>query len=81
MNDPDRSRANINIYLILIPLPKTDSVFMWGPTSSGLAEIYMQAYETTSLSTVDHTQWVWKRFVDDVFLIIKMAHLMHFMDI
>ncbi|XP_057305297.1 uncharacterized protein LOC130642226 [Hydractinia symbiolongicarpus] len=54
---------------------QTDGVAMRGPTSSVVAEIYMQAHETTALTTADHAPRVWKRFVDDVFLIIKRAHL------
>ncbi|XP_057290570.1 uncharacterized protein LOC130613216 [Hydractinia symbiolongicarpus] len=54
---------------------QTDGVAMGGPTSSVVAEIYMQAHETTALTTADHAAKVWKRFVDDVFLITKRAYL------
>ena len=57
---------------------QTDGVAMGGPTSSVVAEIYMQAHETTALTTAEHAPRVWKRFVDDVFLIIKRAHLEQF---
>ncbi|XP_057299527.1 uncharacterized protein LOC130630152 [Hydractinia symbiolongicarpus] len=51
---------------------------MGGPTSSVVAEIYMQAGETTALTTADQAPRVCKRFVDDVVLIIKRAHLSAF---
>ncbi|XP_057312322.1 uncharacterized protein LOC130653836 [Hydractinia symbiolongicarpus] len=35
----------------------------------------MQAHETTALTTADHAQGVCKRFVHNVFLVIKRAHL------
>ena len=57
---------------------QTDGVAMGGPTSSVVAEIYMQAHENTALTTADHAPRVWKRFVDDVFLIIKRSHLEQF---
>ncbi|XP_057308014.1 uncharacterized protein LOC130646158 [Hydractinia symbiolongicarpus] len=56
-------------------LTQTDGVAMGSPTSSVVAEIYMRAHETTALTTVEHAPRVWKRFVDDVLLIIKGAHL------
>ena len=48
---------------------------MGGPASSTTAEIYMQAYERTSITTAFHTPKVWERFVDDVYSILKNTHL------
>ena len=40
---------------------------MGGPASSTTAEIYMQAYERTAITTSLHPLKVWERFVDDVY--------------
>ena len=48
---------------------------MGGPASSTTAEIYMQAYERTAITTSLHPPKVWKRFVDDVSSILKRTHL------
>ena len=51
---------------------------MGGPASSTTAEIYMQAYECTAISTALHPPKVWERFVDDVYSILKRTHLENF---
>ena len=38
----------------------------------------MQAHESTAISTALHPLKVWKRFVDDVFFILKGTHLENF---
>ena len=48
-----------------------------GPPSSVVAEIYMQATETTALTT-SHPPKVWERHVDDVFSIIQKSNLHDF---
>ena len=48
---------------------------MGGPPSSIAAEIYMQATETTALTTSSHPPKVWERHVDDVFSIIRNSNL------
>ena len=48
---------------------------MGGPASSTTAEIYMQAYERTAITTALHPPKVWERFVDDVYSILKRTHL------
>ena len=63
---------------------KTDGVAMGGPASSATAEIYMQAYECTAITTALHPTTalyppkVWERFVDDVYSILKRTHLENF---
>ena len=57
---------------------QTDGVAMGGPASSVVAEIYMQAHEQTALTTFSNKPKVWKRYVDDVFAIIKWHHLDEF---
>ena len=47
---------------------------MGGPAFSTTAEIYMQAYERTAMTTALHPPKVWERFVDDVYSILKRTH-------
>ena len=49
---------------------QTEGVVMGGPPSSIVAKIYIQATETTALTTTSHPPKVWERHVDDVFSII-----------
>ena len=51
---------------------------MGGPASSTTAEIYMQAYERTAITTALHPPKVSERFVDDVYSILKRTHLENF---
>ena len=51
---------------------------MGGPASSTPTEIYMQAYEHTAITTALHLPKIWKRFVDDVYSILKHSHLENF---
>ena len=48
---------------------------MADPTPSTTAEIYMQAHKRTAISTALHLPKLWERFVDDVYSILKLAHL------
>ena len=54
---------------------QTDGVAMGSPASSTTAEIYMQAHESTAISTALHPLKVRERFVDDVYSIVKRTHL------
>ena len=51
---------------------------MGGLASSTTAEIYMQAYERTAITTVLQTPKVWERFGDVVYYILKRNHLENF---
>ena len=51
---------------------------MGGPASSTTAEIYMQAYECTAITTALHLPKVWEQFVDDIYSILKWRHLENF---
>ena len=51
---------------------------MRSPSSSTTAEIYMQAYECTAITTALHPPKVLERFVDDVYSIFKRMHLENF---
>ena len=53
-------------------------VSMGGPASSTTAEIYMQAYEPTAITTALDPPKVWEQFVDDVYSVLKRTHLKHF---
>ena len=48
---------------------------MGGPASSTTAEIYMQAYERTAITTTLYPPKVWERFVDDFYSILKRTYL------
>ena len=48
---------------------------MGGPASSTSAEIYMQAQEQTEISAALHPPKVWEQFNDEVYSILKRAHL------
>ena len=54
---------------------QTDGVAMGGPASSTTAEIYLQVYEYTAVTTALHPPKVWKRFFDDVYSILILKHL------
>ena len=59
---------------------QTNGVAMGGPASSPTAEIYMQAYKRTAITTALHPSNVWERFVvDGVYSIIKRTHLENFL--
>ena len=51
---------------------QTDGVTMIGPASSTTAEIYMQAYERTPITSALHPPKVWEQFVDDVYYILNV---------
>ena len=58
--------------------PTTSYLAMGGPASSTTAEIYMQAHESTAISTALHPPEVWEQFVDNVYSILKCMHLENF---
>ena len=45
---------------------------MGGTASSTTAEIYIQAYERTAITTALHPLKVWERFVDNVYSILNV---------
>ena len=57
---------------------QTDGVAMGGPAPSTTAEIYMQAYERTAITTALHLPKAWERFADEVYSILKCKHLENF---
>ena len=51
---------------------------MGGQASSTTAEIYMQVYERTAITTALRPPKVSEQFVDDVYSILKRTHLENF---
>ena len=42
--------------------------------------LYMENFEVKAMSTAPHTPYLWKRYVDDTFTIIKSSHRRAFLD-
>ncbi|XP_072017510.1 uncharacterized protein [Amphiura filiformis] len=44
------------------------------------ADAYMEYFESQALTSAPHTPRVWKRYVDDTFVVIKTVHIEEFTD-
>ena len=53
---------------------------MGSPISPKLANLYMEDFEMRAINTSPHPSVMWKRFVDDKFVVIKAAHKKNFLD-
>ena len=53
---------------------------MGSPVSPIVCNPYMEAYEQKALATAPHPPWLWKRYVDDTFTIVKRKHSQEFTD-
>ena len=53
---------------------QTDDTAMGSPISPIVANLFMEDLEVKALATSSHQPSLWKRFVDDTFIIIKKAH-------
>ena len=53
---------------------------MGSPVSPIVANLYMECFERTALSSVINPQRAWFRFVDDMWFIQKQAHKQEFLD-
>ena len=52
---------------------QTEGAAMGSPISPIIANLYMEAFETQAISTAPHPPSLWRRFVDDTFVIIQRA--------
>ena len=56
-----------------------EGVAMGSPISPIVANLYMESFEMTALQSSPNPPSVWKRFVDDTFVIMKKAHKEEFL--
>ena len=53
---------------------------MGSPISSIVALLYMEDFETKAISSAVHPPSIWKRFVDDTFVVIESSRKEEFLD-
>ena len=57
---------------------QVEGAAMGSPLSPIVANIYMEHFETKALETAPHPPSLWKRFVDDTFVILETTHTEEF---
>ena len=65
-----------NIYFIFQGrfYEQIEGAAMGSPISPIIANLYMEAFETQAVSIAPHSPSLWRRLVDDTFIIIQKAH-------
>ena len=53
---------------------------MGSPSSPIVANLYMENFEVRAISKSPHPPLMWKKFVDDTFVVIKAAHKQEFLE-
>ena len=56
-----------------------EGAVMGSPISPIVANLYMESFEVRALQSSPNSPSVWKRFVDDTFVIMKKAHKEEFL--
>ena len=53
---------------------------MGSPISPIVQNLYMESFEARAINISQHPPLMWKRFVDDTFVVIKAAHKQEFLE-
>ena len=61
-------------------LEQQEGAAMGSPISPIVANLYMEGFETKAISSSPHPPYLWKRFVDDTFTIIKSSEKERFLE-
>ena len=75
ISDGEKFRAGLHNFHSTCFYQQTAGVPMGGRVSSTTVEIYMHTHEQATMSTALHPPKDWRRFVDDVYSILKPTNL------